>query len=53
MSKKYLHQLASILEMLENIDKDLNLVSYNETEKKFIIQLPQKFIHVVNVILLM
>ena len=34
MSKKYLQQLASILEMLNNIDKDLNLVSYNETEKK-------------------
>ena len=34
MSKKYLQQLASILEMLDNIDKDLNLVTYNETEKK-------------------
>ena len=34
MSKKYLHQLASILEMLDNLDKDLNLVKYNETEKK-------------------
>ena len=34
MSKKYLQQLASILEMLDNLDKDLNLVKYNETEKK-------------------
>ena len=34
MSKKYLKQLASILEMLDNLDKDLNLVKYNETEKK-------------------
>ena len=34
MSKKYLQQLGSILEMLDNIDKDLNLVTYNETEKK-------------------
>ena len=34
MSKKYLQQLTSILEMLDNLDKDLNLVKYNETEKK-------------------
>ena len=34
MSKKYLQQLANILEMLNNLDKDLNLVTYNETEKK-------------------
>jgi DNA-binding MarR family transcriptional regulator len=34
MSKKYLQQLASILQMLDNLDKDLNLVKYNETEKK-------------------
>ena len=34
MTKKYLQELASILEMLDNLDKDLNLVSYNETEKK-------------------
>ena len=34
MSKKYLQQLASILEMLDNLDKDLNLVKYNETDKK-------------------
>ena len=34
MSKNYLKQLASILEMLHNLDRDLNLVSFNETEKK-------------------
>ena len=34
MPKNYLKQLASILEMLHNLDRDLNLVSYNETEKK-------------------
>ena len=30
----YSKNLISILEMLWNIEKDLNLVSYNETEKK-------------------
>ena len=34
MNKNYLKQLANILEMLDNLDKDLNLVSFNETEKK-------------------
>ena len=34
MSSKYSNNLISILEMLWNIEKDLNLVSYNETEKK-------------------
>ena len=34
MSSKYSKNLISILEMLWNIEKDLNLVSYNETEKK-------------------
>ena len=34
MAKNYLKQLASILEMLHNLDRDLNLVSFNETEKK-------------------
>jgi len=34
MNKNYLKQLANILEMLHNLDRDLNLVSYNETEKK-------------------
>ena len=34
MSKEYLQQIANMLEMLDNLDKDLNLVSYNETEKK-------------------
>ena len=34
MSSDYTKSLISILEMLWNIEKDLNLVSYNETEKK-------------------
>jgi len=34
MSSDYTKRLISILEMLWNIEKDLNLVSYNETEKK-------------------
>ena len=34
MSSDYSKNLTSILEMLWNIEKDLNLVSYNETEKK-------------------
>ena len=33
-SSKYLKELTDILDMLWNIEKDLNLVSYNETEKK-------------------
>ena len=34
MNSKYIQQLSNILKMLENIDHDLNLVGYNETEKK-------------------
>ena len=34
MPSDYTKSLISILEMLWNIEKDLNLVSYNETEKK-------------------
>lgn len=34
MTSKYIQQLSNILKMLENIDHDLNLVGYNETEKK-------------------
>ena len=34
MPSKYSNDLSNILEMLWNIEKDLNLVSYNETEKK-------------------
>ena len=34
MTSNYSKNLISILEMLWNIEKDLNLVSYNETEKK-------------------
>ena len=31
---EYKKDLVSILEMLSNIERDLNLVNYNETEKK-------------------
>ena len=34
MPSKYSKNLKSILEMLWNIEKDLNLDPYNETEKK-------------------
>ena len=34
MTSKYTKNLTSILEMLWNIEKDLNLIPYNETEKK-------------------
>ena len=34
MSYKYIQKLANILDMLENINQDLDLVGYNETEKK-------------------
>ena len=34
MSSKYKKDLINILEMLWSIEKDLNLVRYNETEKK-------------------
>ena len=34
MSNNYIKQLANILEMLHNLDSDLNLVGFNETEKK-------------------
>ena len=34
MPSNYSKNLTSILEMLWNIEKDLNLVPYNETEKK-------------------
>ena len=34
MPSNYSKNLTSILEMLWNIEKNLNLVSYNETEKK-------------------
>ena len=29
-----MQQISSILQMLENLDRDLNLSSFNETEKK-------------------
>ena len=34
MSKTYIEQLANLLQMLQNLDRDLNLVSFNDTEKK-------------------
>tara|TARA_A100001011_G_scaffold68361_1_gene69682 strand:+ start:704 stop:997 length:294 start_codon:yes stop_codon:yes gene_type:complete len=34
MSESYIKQMANLLQMLHNLDKDLNLVSFNETEKK-------------------
>ena len=34
MSNTYIKQLANLLQMLHNLDRDLNLVAFNETEKK-------------------
>ena len=34
MSSKYTDELVSILKMLKNIEEDLNLIKYTETEKK-------------------
>ena len=34
MSSKYTNELVSILKMLKNIEEDLNLIQYSETEKK-------------------
>ncbi len=34
MKSKYNKDLVNILEMLRNIESDLNLLRYNETEKK-------------------
>ena len=34
MSESYIKQMANLLQMLHNLDKDLNLISFNETEKK-------------------
>jgi len=34
MTKSYIEQLANLLQMLQNLDRDLNLVAFNETEKK-------------------
>ena len=34
MSKTYIKQLANLMQMLQNLDQDLNLVAFNETEKK-------------------
>ena len=34
MPNNYIKELANILEMLDNLDRDLNLSVFNETEKK-------------------
>ena len=34
MSTKYSQDLINILQMLKNIEEDLNLIHYSETEKK-------------------
>jgi DNA-binding MarR family transcriptional regulator len=34
MPNDYIRQLANILDMLHNLDSDLNLIGFNETEKK-------------------
>ena len=34
MTNTYLKKLSNILEMLHNLDRDLNLIGFNETEKK-------------------
>jgi len=34
MSNTYIEQLANLMKMLQNLDRDLNLVAFNETEKK-------------------
>ena len=34
MTKTYIEQLANLMQMLQNLDRDLNLVAFNETEKK-------------------
>jgi DNA-binding MarR family transcriptional regulator len=34
MPNDYIKQLAKILDMLHNLDSDLNLIGFNETEKK-------------------
>ena len=53
MTKTYIEQLANLMQMLQNLDRDLNLVAFNETEKKFTTPLLMKFIIMVNVIFLM
>ena len=34
MSKSYIEQLANLHQMLNSLDRDLNLIAFNETEKK-------------------
>ena len=53
MTNKYTKNLTDILEMLWNIERDLNLIKYNETEKKFTILLLGKYPLVAHVIYLM
>ena len=38
----YKKDLINILEMLSNIEKDLNLINYNETEKKVFYTIARK-----------
>ena len=53
MSNTYIEKLANLLEMLHNLDRDLNLVGFNETEKKSITPSLIRHITMVNVIFLM
>ena len=34
MTEKYIEQIANLLNMFHSLERDLNLVSFNETEKK-------------------
>ena len=34
MSKSFISEITSVLEMLENLENDYNLISYNHTEKQ-------------------
>ena len=34
MTQKYIEQIANLLNMLHSLERDLNLASFNETEKK-------------------
>lgn len=42
MSTNFRKDLISILDMLSNIERDLNLVNYNETEKKIYYTIAKK-----------
>ena len=53
MSSKYSHELISILKMLKNIEEDLNLIKYSETEKKIYYTIAGKTLMMVHVVYLM